>query len=89
LSSAVIRKNDDLRLLEAVIARDSAGVIWTVQVALIVWGHVVAVIEAHRVSLSVQRQPRTALAAQTPLVLLMVSYTFAGLWVLGKSLSGG
>jgi hypothetical protein len=39
-----------------------AGVIWTVQVALIVWGHVVAVIEAHRVSLSVHRQPRTALA---------------------------
>jgi hypothetical protein len=46
-------------------------------------------VEAHRVSLSVHQQPRTALAAQTPLVLLMVSYTFAGLWVLGKSLSGG
>jgi hypothetical protein len=65
------------------------GVIWAVQVALIVWGHVVAVIEAHRISLSLHGRRRPALAAQTPLVFLMVGYTFAGLWVLGKSLSGG
>lgn len=59
------------------------------QVALIVWGHVVAVIEAHRVSLDMHRRPSAAFVAQTPLVLLMVAYTFAGLWVLGTSLSGG
>ncbi|HSC74562.1 MAG TPA: hypothetical protein VLB89_10365 [Gaiellaceae bacterium] len=65
------------------------GVIWAVQVALIVWGHVVAVIEAHRVSLDMHRRAGAAFLAQTPLVLLMVAYTFAGLWVLGTSLSGG
>jgi hypothetical protein len=62
------------------------GVVWYIQVALIVWGHVVAVLEAHRVAVSVHPRPRTALAAQTPLVLLMVGYTFTGLWVLGQTL---
>jgi hypothetical protein len=65
------------------------SVIWAVQVALIVWGHIIAVIEAHRVSLRLHRHPRTALFAQAPLILLMVSYIFAGLWVLGESISGG
>ena len=62
------------------------GVVWYIQVALIVWGHVVAVLEAHRVAVSVHPRPRTALVAQTPLVLLMVGYTFTGLWVLGQTL---
>ena len=62
------------------------SVVWYIQVALIVWGHVVAVLEAHRVAVSVHARPRTALAAQTPLVLLMVGYTFTGLWVLGQTL---
>ena len=66
-----------------------AGVIWAVQVALIVWGHVVAVIEAHRISLPLHRRPRQALLAQSPIVVLMVGYTFAGLWILGRALSGG
>jgi hypothetical protein len=65
------------------------AVIWAVQVTLIVWGHVVAVVEAHRIGLRVHRQPRSALAAQVPLVLLMVGYTFSGLWVLGQALGGG
>jgi hypothetical protein len=43
------------------------------------------VIEAHSVSLDLHPRPRSALVAQTPLVLLMVSYTFAGLWVLGAA----
>jgi hypothetical protein len=62
------------------------AVVWYLQVALIVWGHVVAVREAHRAGLSVNPEPRTALAAQLPLVLLMVGYTFTGLWVLGQTL---
>jgi hypothetical protein len=63
------------------------AVVWYVQVALIVWGHVVAVFEAHRVSLGVQGRPRAAFVAQAPLVLLMVAYTFAGLWTLGQVLA--
>jgi hypothetical protein len=62
-------------------------VVWWIQVALIVSGHVLGVLEAHRVSLRAQRgQVRTALLSQAPLVGLMVAYTFAGLWTLGQVL---
>jgi hypothetical protein len=58
---------------------------WWAQVLLIVWGHVAAVFAAHRVSLRAST-PLRALAAQAPLVLLMVAYTMAGLWVLAQQL---
>ena len=61
-------------------------VVWYIQVGLIVWGHIVAVFEAHRVSLGIQQAHRRALAVQAPLILLMVGYTFTGLWVLGQVL---
>jgi hypothetical protein len=63
------------------------GLVWYLQVALIVWGHVVAVFEAHRVALPVSGGQRRAAFAQLPLVLLMVGYTFTGLWVLGQVLA--
>jgi hypothetical protein len=63
------------------------ALVWYVQVALIVWGHVVAVFEAHRVSLGLQVSARSAVLAQAPLILLMVGYTFTGLWVLGQVLA--
>jgi hypothetical protein len=63
-----------------------AVVVWWVQVALIVWGHVEGVIAAHRVEL--ERHPAgRALVTQLPLVLLMVGYTMVGLWVLAQQLS--
>jgi hypothetical protein len=65
----------------------SGELVWYLQVGLIVWGHVVAVFEAHRVSLGVHGAPRRAALAQAPLVLLMVGYTFTGLWVLGQVLA--
>ena len=63
-------------------------VVWLVQASLIVWGHVVAVIEAHRISLCFHGRARSALVSQLPLVALMVVYTFTGLWVLGQALAG-
>jgi hypothetical protein len=63
------------------------SLVWYTQVALIVWGHVVAVFEAHRVSLGVHVNTRRAVMAQVPLILLMVGYTFTGLWVLGQVLA--
>ena len=63
------------------------ALVWYLQVALIVWGHVVAVFEAHRVSMGVHVEARRALMAQAPLILLMVGYTFTGLWVLGQVLA--
>ena len=61
--------------------------VWYLQVALIVFGHVVAVFEAHRVALPAHRGLRRPALAQLPLVLLMVGYTFTGLWVLGQVLA--
>jgi hypothetical protein len=66
--------------------RLSGGEVWWTQVTLIVWGHIVAVIEAHRISAGHHRTPKRALLAQIPLVLLMVAYTYSGLWVLGHTL---
>ena len=63
------------------------SVIWYLQVTLIIWGHVVAVFEAHRVSLGVHVDGRRAAMVQAPLILLMVGYTFTGLWVLGQVLA--
>lgn len=64
------------------------SVVWLVQAGFIVWGHVLAVIEAHRVSLGVHGRVKRAVVAQLPLATLMVAYTFAGLWVLGQALRG-
>ena len=61
--------------------------VWGFQVIAIVWGHIVAVIVAHRVAKPWHRDARAALAAQLPLLALMALYTFAGLWVLGQALS--
>lgn len=62
------------------------SVVWYIQVGLIVWGHVMAVFDAHRVSMAAYRGARQTVVAQLPLVLLMVGYTFTGLWVLGQVL---
>jgi len=67
----------------------NATAVWWAQVALIVWGHVVAVFAAHRVALRRNVTPIRALALQTPLVLLMVGYTIAGLWVLAQQIKAG
>jgi hypothetical protein len=62
-----------------------AGVVWWIQVLLIVFGHVVAVFAAHRLALRTTTRVR-ALAMQLPLVTLMVAYTVAGLWVLAQQI---
>ncbi len=62
-----------------------AALVWWVQVLLIVWGHVVAVFAAHRLAIRGIR-PSRALILQAPLVLLMVAYTVAGLWVLAQQI---
>jgi hypothetical protein len=62
-----------------------AGVVWWIQVLLIVFGHVVAVFAAHRLALRSSTRAR-ALAMQLPLVALMVAYTVAGLWVLAQQI---
>jgi hypothetical protein len=62
-----------------------AGVVWWIQVVLIVFGHIVAVFAAHRLALRTSTRAR-ALVMQLPLVGLMVAYTVAGLWVLAQQI---
>ena len=63
------------------------SVVWTIQLGLIVVGHVIAVMQAHRVAQPLHRTRRGLLLAQVPLLSLMVLYTFTGLWVLGQALN--
>jgi hypothetical protein len=65
-----------------------AGVVWWIQVLLIVGGHVAAVFAAHRLAVRAS-SPSRALLAQAPLVALMVGYTVAGLWVLAQQIKAG
>jgi hypothetical protein len=67
-----------------------AGVtlIWNLQAAGIVLGHVVAVLVAHLVTLRVEADRRSVLLSQMPLAVLMVAYTLFGLWLLSTPAAG-
>ena len=67
-----------------------AGVtlIWNLQAAGIVVGHVVAVLVAHLVTLRLDTARRTTLLSQVPLAILMVAYTLFGLWLLSTPAAG-
>jgi hypothetical protein len=60
---------------------------WTSQVALVVLGHVVAVVAAHEVVAKAAPEGR-ALRAHAPLVALMVGYTVLSLWIVSRPLAG-
>jgi hypothetical protein len=66
----------------------SVTVIWNLQAAGIVIGHVVAVLVAHQISLRLDTGRRTALLSQLPLAVLMVAYTLFGLWLLSTPAAG-
>jgi len=66
-----------------------AVTVWHVQVILIVAGHIVSVYLAHRVALQIFPTRRTALISQLPMLLLMVLFTTAGLWILSQPLQSG
>jgi hypothetical protein len=57
---------------------------WYVAVIAIVLGHVVAVWLAHVTALRTFSQRRTALAAQLPMLALMVAYTMCSLWIISQ-----
>lgn len=63
-------------------ATSQMGVIWHVQVIVILIGHVASVIVAHRVATRTFATRGQVLASQLPLLVLMVAYTTLGLWVL-------
>ena len=66
-----------------------AGVVWHVQVALIVAGHIAGVVVAHRIALRTVETRRAATLSQLPMLVLMLLYTASGLWILAQPLNPG
>jgi hypothetical protein len=66
----------------------SVTVIYSLQAAGIVIGHIVAVLVAHHISLRLDPGRRSALLSQLPLAVLMVAYTLFGLWLLSTPAAG-
>jgi hypothetical protein len=61
-----------------------ADFIWYAQVFFIVSGHIAAVYLAHIVATQVFPRYRQAVVSQLPMLVLMVSYTLTGLWILSQ-----
>ncbi len=61
--------------------------IWNTEVMLIVGGHLVGVYLAHRVALRVFNSRRAAFVSQVPMLVLMMTYTVLGLWVISQPLA--
>lgn len=75
-------------LLSLPVLPDMAWV-WHGQVGLILAGHVASVYIAHREAVMVFGDARKALLSQWPLLLLMMAFTVAGLWILAQPLQSG
>ncbi|MGH9256874.1 MAG: hypothetical protein ACRD3C_20115, partial [Vicinamibacterales bacterium] len=57
---------------------------WYASVMAIVLGHVIAVYVAHAIALGRYPDRRAAVRSQVPLLILMVGYTIAGLWIIAQ-----
>lgn len=66
-----------------------ANITWHSQVGLIVLGHIVSVYLAHLVALQIFPSHKIALKSQIPMLLLMVTYTVIGLWILSQPITSG
>ncbi len=64
------------------------GTVWHTQVGLILFGHVVSVYLAHQQALQSFGSARAALLSQVPMLVLMVLFTTAGLWILAQPIQG-
>lgn len=66
----------------------SPYVFWYGAVAVIVAGHVIAVLLAHATALRLFGSRRDALRSQLPMLALMVGYTTLSLWILAQPIVG-
>ena len=62
--------------------------IWLSQAAVIVFGHVIAVILAHAAAVKLYDNVARAFRAGLPLAVFMVLYTWLGLWLLAAPKGG-
>ncbi|TCJ19823.1 hypothetical protein E0L93_02385 [Rubrobacter taiwanensis] len=65
-----------------------ASLVWYLQVALILAGHILAVYLAHAVALRTFKDPLPAARSQYPMMALMVFYTVFSLWILSQPVAG-
>ena len=75
-------------LLRSPILPDMA-LVWHTQVGLILVGHVVSVYLAHVEALRIFPTRRQAALSQLPMLLLMMLFTTAGLWILAQPIQAG
>ena len=64
----------------------SPQLVWYLEIALIVGGHVLGVLAAHRTAVRVAGDHATAVRSQYALTALMSVYTIATLWLLAQPL---
>jgi hypothetical protein len=63
-----------------------SSVVWYLQVALIIFVHIAAVILAHRYLARASRSHAKAVASEWPWIVAMVGYTMTSLWLLAQPL---
>ncbi|WP_371818601.1 hypothetical protein [Aminobacter sp. MDW-2] len=66
----------------------SAWLLWNLQAAAIVGGHVLAVLVAHVFAWRLHPSAASASLSQLPLTVLMIGYTVFGLWLLSTATAG-
>jgi hypothetical protein len=66
-----------------------AGVVWHAQVWLILAGHIAGVYVAHVQALRIFPSRAQAIRSQLPMLLLMVTLTSVGLWILSLPIAAG
>jgi hypothetical protein len=64
----------------------SPRLVWFVEIGLIVGGHILGVLTAHRTALRLTNSAERAVRSQYPLMALMTIYTVATLWLLAQPL---
>jgi hypothetical protein len=65
-----------------------AAQVWYIEVGLIVAGHILGVYAAHLEALRIFAKPKQAILSQYPMLVLMVLYTVAGLWIIAQPIAG-
>ena len=63
-----------------------SSVVWYIQVALIIFVHIAAVVLAHRYLARASRSEARARASEWPWIVAMVGYTMTSLWLLAQPL---
>jgi hypothetical protein len=66
----------------------TVALLWKLQAGVIVFGHILAVVLSHALALKCYGHTRGAVISQAPLTMVMVAYTWFGLWLLATPVVG-